>query len=235
VDLRFRYGLGADPFDPRDNILAGAAYLQELHDRYGAPGFLAAYNAGPARYEAFLATGRPLPDETRAYLGALGPLTSGGGAEAHVIVESGAPSWAEAPLFVLQADRSSTAKGAVVRHAVRALFGRRSSGGFDGLRPAIDRPVYCRLASECDAMSMHTVHRGLSCSVAGLAAKHWVRWKPTTRRQGKRPAFGAAQVVGWIGYFEHPTTPPCWRSRHLLQGFQRPERHRRSLLPASQP
>ena len=49
--LRLRYGLGADPYDAHDNIIAGAAYLRELHDRYGAPGFLAAYNAGPARYE----------------------------------------------------------------------------------------------------------------------------------------------------------------------------------------
>ena len=26
-ELRSRYGLGADPYDPRDNIVAGAAYL----------------------------------------------------------------------------------------------------------------------------------------------------------------------------------------------------------------
>ncbi len=70
-DLRHRYGLGADPFDPQDNILAGAAYLRELHDRYGSPGFLAAYNAGPARYERHLATGRPLPNETRVYVAKL--------------------------------------------------------------------------------------------------------------------------------------------------------------------
>ena len=30
--LRVRYALGADPYDPHDNILAGAAYLRELHD-----------------------------------------------------------------------------------------------------------------------------------------------------------------------------------------------------------
>ena len=41
-ELRARYGLGRDPFDPRDNILAGAAYLRELHDRFGSPGFLGA-------------------------------------------------------------------------------------------------------------------------------------------------------------------------------------------------
>ncbi|MFX4802016.1 lytic transglycosylase domain-containing protein, partial [Acinetobacter baumannii] len=39
---RARFGLGADPFDPRDNIIAGASYLRELFDSYGAPGFLAA-------------------------------------------------------------------------------------------------------------------------------------------------------------------------------------------------
>jgi soluble lytic murein transglycosylase-like protein len=47
TELHARYGLGADPYDPRDNILAGAAYIRELYDRYGVPGFLAAYNAGP--------------------------------------------------------------------------------------------------------------------------------------------------------------------------------------------
>jgi hypothetical protein len=74
TELRARYGLGADPFDPHDNILAGAAYIRELYDRYGAPGFLAAYNAGPGRYERHLATGRPLPDETQAYVATLAPM-----------------------------------------------------------------------------------------------------------------------------------------------------------------
>jgi soluble lytic murein transglycosylase-like protein len=110
ADLRVRYGLGSDPFDPRDNILAGAAYLRELHDRFGDPGFLAAYNVGPGRYEAFLATGRPLPDETRAYLGALSPLMAGPGAETRPAVASAVP-WSEAPLFVLLATHSPAAPG----------------------------------------------------------------------------------------------------------------------------
>ncbi len=67
AELRLRYDLGNDPFDPRDNILAGTAYLRELLSRYGSPGVFAAYNAGPTRYEEFL-TGHSLPDETRAYL-----------------------------------------------------------------------------------------------------------------------------------------------------------------------
>jgi Transglycosylase SLT domain len=111
ADLQLRYGLGSDPFDPRNNILAGGAYLRELYDRFGDAGFLAAYNAGPARYDAFLTTGRPLPDETRAYLGALAPLTLGGGVETRLPVAAAVRSWAEAPLFVLLAAHSSAALG----------------------------------------------------------------------------------------------------------------------------
>jgi transglycosylase-like protein with SLT domain len=74
VELRARYGLGADPYDPHDNILAGAAYIRELHDGYGSPSFLAAYNAEPRRYEHHLATDRPLADETQAYVATLASI-----------------------------------------------------------------------------------------------------------------------------------------------------------------
>ncbi|MBO1326317.1 lytic transglycosylase domain-containing protein [Acetobacter sp. TBRC 12305] len=67
-ELRAALNLGADPYDPRDNIVAGAAYLRWLHDRYGDAGFLAAYNAGPGRYEQLLTSGKTLPDETRKYV-----------------------------------------------------------------------------------------------------------------------------------------------------------------------
>lgn len=43
----------------RDNILAGAAYVRELLDRYGWPGVLAAYNAGPASLRR-ASRGRPI-------------------------------------------------------------------------------------------------------------------------------------------------------------------------------
>ncbi|MBS1834395.1 MAG: lytic transglycosylase domain-containing protein [Acidobacteria bacterium] len=69
--LRIRYHLGDNPFDPYDNILGGAAYLRELFDRYGASGFLAAYNAGPKRFEDYLAGLRPLRDETKRYVSIL--------------------------------------------------------------------------------------------------------------------------------------------------------------------
>ncbi len=66
--LRHQHALGDDPYNPRDNILAGAAYLRELHDRYGESGFLAAYNAGPGRYEEHLNRRHDLPAETVDYV-----------------------------------------------------------------------------------------------------------------------------------------------------------------------
>lgn len=99
--LRARYGLGRNPFDLRDNILAGAAYLREMHDHYGSPGFLAAYNAGPGRYEDYRFRRRPLPDETIAYVAMLAPAIGerplNGGAS---IAVSPARSRNEATLFV---------------------------------------------------------------------------------------------------------------------------------------
>lgn len=69
--MRTRYRLGSDPYAPADNILAGAAFLRELIDRYGASDFLAAYNAGPARLEDHRLRGRALPGETRRYVAQL--------------------------------------------------------------------------------------------------------------------------------------------------------------------
>ena len=67
AQMRWRYGLGDDPFNARDNILAGTAYLRQMFDRFG-DGFLAAYNAGPGRYQAYLDGRQSLPAETLAYL-----------------------------------------------------------------------------------------------------------------------------------------------------------------------
>ena len=71
--LRVRYQLGDDPYDPHNNILAGTAYIREMYDRFGAPGFLAAYNAGPDRVDRYLAGRSVLPDETVNYVAAITP------------------------------------------------------------------------------------------------------------------------------------------------------------------
>lgn len=67
-EVRSALGLGPDPYDPHDNILAGSFYLRLMYDRFGYPGLFAAYNAGPARYAASLFGGRPLSRETRTYV-----------------------------------------------------------------------------------------------------------------------------------------------------------------------
>ncbi|HWJ69941.1 MAG TPA: lytic transglycosylase domain-containing protein [Sphingobium sp.] len=104
AELRDRYGLGRDPYDPRDNILAGTAYLREMFDRYGnVAAMLAAYNAGPGRYDEYLATGRTLPAETRAYIAALAPILGGAAAtEPPSSAPPPPPDWREAPLFVMR-------------------------------------------------------------------------------------------------------------------------------------
>jgi hypothetical protein len=74
AQLRARYGLGANAYDPRDNIIAGTAYMSEMIELFGVPDFLAAYNAGPTRLEDHLQRGRPLPAETQRYLAQIGEL-----------------------------------------------------------------------------------------------------------------------------------------------------------------
>ncbi len=72
--LRRRHALGSNPYHPRDNILAGTAYMRELYNQFGAPDFLAAYNLGPVRFAQDLQAKRALPRETRSYLHKLSPV-----------------------------------------------------------------------------------------------------------------------------------------------------------------
>nr|WP_278254284.1 lytic transglycosylase domain-containing protein [Sphingobium sp. BYY-5] len=110
--LRTRYRLGSDPFDARDNIMAGAAYLREMHDRYGnATAMLAAYNAGPGRYDEHLSRGRPLPAETRAYLTKLASITGGSDDTQFAAAPPSDPfAWRRAALFAVRSCAVSTAQ-----------------------------------------------------------------------------------------------------------------------------
>jgi soluble lytic murein transglycosylase-like protein len=127
-DMRASFGLGDDPFAPHDNILAGTAYLRLMYDRFGYPGLFAAYNAGPSRYAAFLAGGRKLSRETRAYVAAAAPAAAAArNARPHLASSSEA-----APLFVrpgAERFRSADAEPA----SVGALFVELSGGA--GARP----------------------------------------------------------------------------------------------------
>lgn len=148
-ELRDRYHLGTDPFDPHDNIVAGTAYLSELLKQFGSPAFLAAYNMGPARYTAYVEGGLALPAETQHYLAKLAPVV----ANDHVlaggdIVSPAAVPWTGSPLFValnsnagpaqksLPNDGAAIAQNAVTYHpaarvdpAVASLFITSPAGG----------------------------------------------------------------------------------------------------------
>lgn len=71
--LRKQYRLGADPYDPHDNILAGAAYLKAMYARYGYPLLFAAYLTGPARLDQYLSSSERLPQTVIAYVNSIAP------------------------------------------------------------------------------------------------------------------------------------------------------------------
>lgn len=110
---RSRLGLGNDPFDPRDNIMAGVSYLREMYDSYGAPGFLAAYNAGPGRYEDWRDRGRSLPAETQAYVAKIASMLHYGNAAASIasapFVQTVRPLWTQSPLFSVRSEAETLA------------------------------------------------------------------------------------------------------------------------------
>jgi hypothetical protein len=67
----------ADPFDPEQAIPHSASYLFDLRKEFGNFGLAAAaYNAGPARVQAWLDKTRGLPDETRRYVIAITGLSA---------------------------------------------------------------------------------------------------------------------------------------------------------------
>jgi soluble lytic murein transglycosylase-like protein len=101
--MRAAHRLGHDPDDPGDNVMAGAAYLRLMYDRFGYPGLFAAYNAGPGRYAAYLEGRARLPGETRAYLASVAGTQDG-----HAIARADSPVTAVEPprqsLFLLRFD-----------------------------------------------------------------------------------------------------------------------------------
>lgn len=134
AELRARYHLGNDPYAPDDNIMAGAALLRELHDRYGAEGFLAAYIAGPRRYDDHLKTGRPLSPEVQIRVAHLLPLIGTTSTDAATTKRSDEPTWTTAPLFIGRvvigpnADRPQVEDRSTERSAAGAVIAEPSEG-----------------------------------------------------------------------------------------------------------
>lgn len=120
MDMRARLGLGSDPDDPRDNILAGTFFLRLMYDRFGYPGLFGAYNAGPGAYAAWLAGKRQLPDETVAYLG-----TVGGAARPMALDRQ---STVPPPLFVVRRTVSQDRSSPTAIEPQASLFAVRNVG-----------------------------------------------------------------------------------------------------------
>jgi soluble lytic murein transglycosylase-like protein len=115
TEMRSALALGNDPLDAHDNIIAGAAYLRLLYDRFGYPGLFAAYNAGPDRYRRYIAGSQALPRETVAYLGA---ATAGSGMARTAI-------WpAASALFAASAAPASTVPSPPARATLFAIAPR---------------------------------------------------------------------------------------------------------------
>ena len=126
--MRARYGLGANPWNPLDNVLAGTAYLRLLYDRYGAPGFLVAYNAGPGRWEDYRLRGRLLPPETVAYIARLGPVVGGSALSMPTFASGQAPrSPLASPLFVRLASKSTPPQTARDRDRIVRIIDANAS------------------------------------------------------------------------------------------------------------
>jgi hypothetical protein len=77
-EMRRAYALGADPYDPHDNIIAGTAVLAVLYKQYGYPTMFAAYNDGPGMLAAHAALNQPLPLETENYVRGIASILSTG-------------------------------------------------------------------------------------------------------------------------------------------------------------
>ena len=69
-------------------------------------------------------------------------------------------------------------------------------------------------------------HHAVEGCGGGLCVRDSQHRNPTNGRQGKRPAFGAAYVVGKIDDFVNVTDTACWRSLRFSQRNQSTKRRR---------
>jgi hypothetical protein len=84
-------------------------------------------------------------------------------------------------------------------------------------------------------MSCLPSHRYLAVHRIGLRVDPEERRRPTHGRQGKRPALGAAHVVGKIEESTNATNTRCWRFLQIVQAFQGFERRRPELSAGAVP
>ncbi|WP_243429576.1 lytic transglycosylase domain-containing protein [Acetobacter sacchari] len=193
-EMKEAYNLGDDPYDPHDSIQAGAAYIREMYDIYGSPGFLAAYNAGPGRLEDFLSRNRTLPRETRNYVSAIGRqiagITPNNRSQADLLVASHESS--------ANVAYASAAMPSGEAQAVRSAWAHREESQSDGNDNA-DQPVQVAEAPADNAPAAAApaythawtpVSRNPDSPQAVNAV-----WAARLKNQGAAPAAASVQVA----------------------------------------
>lgn len=153
-ELKAAYNLGDDAYDPHDNIAAGAAYIRQMYDIYGSPGFLAAYNGGPGRLDDFLTRNRTLPLETRRYVASIGPRIQGANpqrrSQADLLVESRSLGGGVDPaLYAAAVQPSSSRRTALSPQAnsVQQAWASRMGGGSQGSADSLNTASLNRMDS----------------------------------------------------------------------------------------
>jgi hypothetical protein len=209
-EMRGRYNLGPDAYEPHDNILAGSAYLREMYDAFGAPAFLAAYNAGPARLQDYLVHNKPLPDETRRYVWTIGNRIIGvwpqnrSPAEQlavnHIPLDIPAgPRWVRHTTRLAARDRRR--HEAAVRYAALHTHGRAHAHDTAPVEVAMaPEPGPARVAAVTPTPavhrggSLHLITPALAADHVKLGGNHWaVQVGAYANRQQAEHAAGAAR------------------------------------------
>ncbi len=107
-----------------------------MWDRYGnVAAMLAAYNAGPARYDGYRLADRPLPAETRAYVAALAPVLLGERPSGIAITAARPRDWREAAIFISREDGASATDPVSPHRAVGGAASPVSAAPQAGLTP----------------------------------------------------------------------------------------------------
>jgi soluble lytic murein transglycosylase-like protein len=151
-DMSTRNGLGSDPHNVHDNILAGTAYLRELYNRYGYPRVFEAYNAGPGVLEAHMQHRIRLPEETVNYV-RMAVIGTGTRAEAQKAV---AEAVSRPPVKARAVAVKSIQKLAVAKLGLKtAVASAKQPVHFD---VAAEKPVHATERMAHTATSAHVKH-----------------------------------------------------------------------------
>lgn len=193
--LRARHRLGLDFYNQRDNILAGSAYLREMHDRCGSRDFLATYHAGPGQYEEHLTTGRTLPAETRAYVAALALLVENEPVDSAVVAVASPQSSIRATFQRTRRNQLGS-RSPITRRAAETHADRPSRRRPFSHSAALGQPICAACILGKATMTSLVILRSAAWNIAFRVAGHRSQGRTTSGRRDKRGSPVASQALG---------------------------------------